>query len=189
MNADFLPFRQHRRAWWAVAVLGLGLLLAACSDAQPGLRTSGGESRQAGEGNPIPTPIPGEEVGEEPQSAARDTPEGTWEGYLRDMIAFRVAELHNKIRLLERYENPDHTAQNLGGLAQDITLLEDRTSWNIRGNSASSLVEFDVRVTYANGDTDTRTCEFEVYMEYNEEDGVWYVLSPRGLANEVYCAP
>jgi hypothetical protein len=167
-------------------VLGLALAVSMTACSTLGRLLPGGQQDSA-QGNPLPTPRPGEEVGAQAVSAAKDTPEGTWEGYLRDIVASRVAQMESRIALLERYENPDHTVQNLGGTWQNLALLEDRTEWRINGRMASSFVDFDVRVTFANGDTDTRRCRFELFMQHDSGDGVWYVLSPRGLDAEFYC--
>jgi hypothetical protein len=172
---------EKRRLYANVAVVGLILALAATACSAPfGI---GGE-----EGNPLPTPQPGIDVGAEAESAARETPEETWEVYLEDSIAEQVARQEGKITLLERYQDPAITAQNLGGTVTDIDLVEDRTEFNIRGGTlAFTQTEFDVRLTFANGDTDTRTCAYDVSMEFNEDDGVWYVVNPQELAVFVVC--
>lgn len=155
-----------------LVLIGIAFVLAACS------AVGGG----GGSGNPLPTPIPAEEVGEEAKSAAEDTPEKTWENYLRDIIAEQVKDRQSKIELIQRYENPDLTTQNLGGLVQNIGLLTDRTEFSITGGSATARADFDVRLTFANGDSDTRTCTFNVSLEFDDEDGVWYVINPQPLA-------
>lgn len=167
-------FRTYGRTVGLSAVLALSFVLSACGGGVPGI--GGGN-----EGNPLPTPLPGEEIGSEAESAAEDSPEATWENYLRDSIAEQINERSRLITLRERYEDPDITAQNLGGILQNIELVEDRTSWNISGNSASSFVEYDVRLTYANGDSETKTCRYNVGLQFNEEDGAWYVLNPGPL--------
>lgn len=155
----------------------IALLLAACA------LVTGRE-----EGNPLPTPRPTEVVGAEQRSAAKDTPQGTWEGYLRDMIAYQVNALEARLSLYQRYENPDHTAQNVGGRIKDVVLLEDRTEWTVRPDSAYSLVDFDVRVTYLDGDTETRHCRFEVFLQLDKDDSLWYVINPRGLDVQGMCS-
>jgi hypothetical protein len=82
---------------------------------------------------------------------------------------------------LERYQDPAITKANLEGLVEDIDLVEDRTEFNTGGGLANSNADFDIRLTYANGDTDTQTCRVQVNMEYNEDDGVWYVINPAPL--------
>ena len=158
-----------------LALIGLALVFTACS-------VIGGS-----EGNPLPTPKPEEDVGEEAKSAAEDTPEGTWENYLRDIIAEQVADRTSKIELIQRYENPDITEQNLGGLLTNIGLVEDRTEFSTSGGLATAHAEFDIRLTFGNGDTDTRTCTFNVSLEFHEEDGVWYVINPAALAVFTQC--
>ncbi|HEC24162.1 MAG TPA: hypothetical protein ENI95_14720 [Chloroflexi bacterium] len=171
-----------------LGLIGLALVLALAVSACNALPGGGGGEevipRQGEEEeplNPIPTPLPAEDVGGEAISAAQDTPEGTWENYLRDMIAEQVSDRQQKLRLLERYQDPDITQQNLGGLVEDIDLVEDRTEFTISSGTATADAEFDIRLHYANGDTDTRTCRLNVGMEFDEEDGVWYVLNPAPL--------
>ncbi len=160
----------------AVCVAVVALATSACSIIK------GGE-----QGNPLPTPRPTIEVGSQVVSAAKDTPEGTWDGYLRDQIAYQVAAIDARLTMLQRYENPKHTAQNTGGLFKDVSLLEDRTKWSTSGNSASSLVDYDIRVTFLDGDTETRHCKYEVQLQYDETDKVWYVISPGGLDIDALC--
>ncbi len=150
-----------------------------------GLAACGG----GGAGNTIPTPQPGVDVGQEPAGHAGETVEETWEAYLRDSIAFQVARQQDKLALVERYQNPDHTAQNLGGLVEDIDLVTDRTAFqlNSSGTFATSTADFDVRITYANGDTQTRTCSYSVQIELDREDGVWYVINPAALDVFSFC--
>ena len=161
------------------------LALTACGGI-PGVG-GGGDEIQPREGeesdplNPLPTPLPAEDVGGEALSAAQDTPEGTWANYLRDMIAEQVSDREQKITLLERYQDPAIIQANLEGLVEDINLVEDRTEFNISGGLATTNTEFDVRLLYANGDTDTQTCRLNVSMEFNEADGVWYVVNPAPL--------
>lgn len=157
-----------------LVVLGAALVLSGCS-ALPG----GGK----GEVNPLPTPLPAEDVGEEAGSAAGETPQETWERYRDDIVAEQVRQRESLITLRERYERPETTEANLESIVTDIDLVEggDRTEWNISGDSASSFVEFDVRLTYANGDNETKTCRFNVALEFDEEDGVWYVVNPSPL--------
>jgi len=139
--------------------------------------------------NPIPEPIEGEEVGAEARGAAGKTPEATWEDYLRDSISFQVARQGDKITLGERYQNPDHLAQNLGGLVRDIQLVQDRTIFSISGQGtiASATTDFDVRVTFADGDSETRTCVYNVQLELDKEDEVWYVINPAALDIFTFC--
>lgn len=172
---------DRRRLIVSVAGVGLALALAASACSAPF-----GIGKE--EGNPLPTPQPGIDVGSEAGSAARDTPEDTWDVYLQDSIAEQVARQEGKITLLERYQDPSITAQNLGGTVTDIDLVEDRTEFNIRGGTlAFTQTDFDIRLTFANGDTDTRTCRYDVSMEFNEDDGVWYVVNPQELAVFVVC--
>lgn len=169
----------HRLLVVMLAGLLIAVLVSGCS-AVSGITGSD-------EGNPLPTPIPGEDVGARAQSAAKDTPEGTWESYVRDIIAEQVKQRESLIALRERYQNPDITSQNLAGMVQDIDLVTDRTEWNTSGGTASANADFDVRITFTNGDTDTRTCRLTVQMEFDEEDNAWYVLNPEPLAVFAVC--
>jgi hypothetical protein len=174
------------------------LVLSACS--LPGGGSSGPEptarptdrpAQPEDVANPVPTPLPAENVGGEALSGAKDTYQETWNNYLRDSIAEQVADRQQKLAMLQRYENPSITDQNLGGLVEDIDLVEDRTVFNLtnQGNIASGNTEFDVRLTYANGDTDTRTCTPFVSMEREADDGLWYVVNPTQLQIFAVCAP
>ncbi len=165
--------RQQRMFLLALFILVLALAIVGCTG--------------DGSGNPLPTPKPGEPIGTGARSVAKDTPDGTWQSYLRDMIAEQNTRLASKITLLERYEAPSITQRNLGGLAREISLVDDRTEFNISGNTASTNVDFDVRLLFANGDTDTRTCRFPLSLEFNETDQVWYVLNPKALEIFVVC--
>ncbi len=169
-------------------LVGAGLLLlifslSACSGGGSLPVVGGGND----EGNPIPTPLPAVDVGEEAQAAAVDSPEGTWENYVRDIIAEQVLRQESKLTMFERYQRPETTAQNLGGIVTDIDLVEDRTSFNTTPSSASANAEFDIRLTFANGDTDTRTCRFPIALEYDQEKEVWFVVNPDALAVFAVC--
>jgi hypothetical protein len=178
--------RRSARKTWPLILIGLMaiLVLTACGGV-PGGGGGGDEAPPQREEsdpiNPLPTPLPGEDVGEAAASAAKDTPEGTWVNYLRDIIAEQVSDREQKITLLERYQDPNITSANLEGLVEDIDLVEDRTEFSTGGGIANTNADFDIRLTYANGDTDTQTCRIQVSMEYNEEDGVWYVINPAPL--------
>ena len=137
-----------------------------------------------------PTPLPAEDVGEQALSGAKESFQETWNNYLRDIIAEQVADRQQKLNLLQRYENPDITEQNLGGLLSDIDLVEDRTAFNVINNNtiASGTTEFDVRLIFLNGDADTRTCRYFVSLELNADDGVWYVINPAPLQVFANCS-
>lgn len=174
---------QKTRPGKRIILVGAGLFLLILGSIACDQTAIGG----GGEGNPIPTPLPAEDVGEAAQSAAEDTPEGTWENYVRDIIAEQVARQDSKLSLYERYQKPDITAQNLGGIVTDIDLIEDRTEFDGSETFVSSNVDFDVRLTYANGDTDTRTCTFPLNMEYDPDTETWFVVNPDALAVFAVC--
>ncbi len=193
---------MNTKGWIKYAVLALAvtvaLTLSACS--LPGGTSQGPEPTVPPTPRPsvpeeppseLPTPLPTEDVGQQALSGAKETYQETWNNYLRDMIAEQVADRQQKLALLQRYENPDITAQNLGGLMTDIDLVEDRTTFNLTNNAtvASANTDFDVRVTYANGDSDTRTCRMPVALELDPDDGLWYVLNPAPLQVFAVCQP
>jgi len=158
-----------------VCLLALGVLaLTACG----------------GGGNPLPTPRPAEDVGTTADSAARDTYQATWEAYLRDSIAAENQQEQIKLSMLQRYEKPSITSQNTGGLIKETELIEDRTVFNLLNSAttASSLAEFDIRITFVDGDTDTRTCKIQVGIEQDPESKLWYVLNPGPLPIHSVCA-
>jgi hypothetical protein len=174
---------QNARPGKRIILVGAGLfLLILSSIACEGLAIGGGD-----EGNPIPTPIPAEDVGEEAQEAAQDTPEATWDNYVRDIIAEQVAHQKSKLSLDERYQRPDVTEQNLGGIVTDIDLLEDRTEFDASDTYATVNAEFDVKLNYANGDSESRTCRFTIGMEYHADSETWYVVNPEALAVFAVC--
>jgi len=174
----------------ALSACSIGRQAAGGAQDNGAVNNSGGGGSIPEEGNPLPTARPTEVIGAEAQSRAQDSPEATWEGYLRDIIAYQNERNDAKITLVRRYQNPDQTSQNVGGTVEEITLLEDRSTFdkNAAATAASSLVDFDVRVQYLDGDTQTKTCTFTVEMQYSEADGVWYVINPRGLDTDVNCA-
>lgn len=133
-------------------------------------------------GNPIPTPRKGEPVGTAPVSQAAAKPEDTFSRYIRDSIAAQVALQQAKIAIRERYQDPGITVQDVGGIVTDISILDDRTKFTVpKVNVSNAHVEFDVRLTYADGDTESRTCRYEVNMQQGQNqtgDSVWYVINP-----------
>lgn len=131
----------------------------------------------------LPTPLPGEEVGTGASSGALDTPEGTWGNYLRDMIAEQNQIQASQINLLERYQDPSLTQQNLKGTLKEIKLVADRSAITLSKNDTVAIVkwDFDVQLTFANGDSNTRTCKNK-NSEIDKKESTWYVLGPAPLA-------
>ena len=144
-------------------------------------------------GNPIPTPQIGENVGSEPGGQAAGTPEETVSRYLRDSIAAQVALQQAKITLRERYQNPDQTEADLGGLVTEISVLEDNSKiTQPKETVANAHVALDIRVEFANGDTDTRTCSFDVNLQQGQNkkgEAVWYVINPDAFPVFASCTP
>lgn len=170
MNNDV---KSVSRILVGIALLGLlSAILSACG-------ALGG-----GAGNPLPTPIPGEAVGSGAKSQAKDTYQATWDSYLRDAIAADNQNEDVKIGMLQRYELPSITKQNLSGILKSTDLLTDRTKFALNSTNtvASSLSDFDVRLTFANGDTDTRHCRVQISIQQNADDKLWYVVNPAAMS-------
>lgn len=177
-------------SWLALLAL-LTVALSACGalgggnqpTATPPLPTAVG----GGEVAALPTPLPAEEVGTGASSGALDTPEGTWGNYLRDMIAEQNQAQSSKINLLERYEAPLITQKNLSTLVKAVSLVADRSKVNETKEGVAVVTsDFDIRLTKANGDTETRTCKITVQIE--RYDSTWYVLNPQPLAIFSVCS-
>jgi len=133
-------------------------------------------------GNPIPTPQIGENVGSEPGGQAAGTPEETVSRYLRDSIAAQVALQQTEIIMRERYQDPGLISKALSGLVTEISVLEDHsTITRPKEDVANARVELDIRVKFANGDSDTRACQYQVNLQLRQNtkgQDVWYVINP-----------
>jgi hypothetical protein len=165
-------------------VFGMVIVLAVAFSACGGPTTAGG-----GAGNPLPTTRPAEDVGGAASSAAKDNYQATWDSYLRDSIAAANDQQRVKLSMLQRYEKPSITAQNTGGLMKQVDLVEDRTTFNLinEQTTASAVADFDIKITFVNGDTDTRKCSVQVGIELNPDDKLWYVLNPSALNWDSVC--
>lgn len=163
----------------AAAVMAL---LSACG--------SEGAAAGAGSGNPLPTPKPAENVGASARSAAAHSYQKTWDSYLKDALPPDNQVQGIKIAMLERYEKQSITQKDLGGIRKQTDLVADRTKFNLTnsGSTASAVTDFDVRITFANGDTSTRTCKFQVAIEQNPADKLWYVLNPAPFPVDNVCS-
>ena len=142
-------------------------------------------------GNPIPTPREGESVGVEPDSQAAGRPQETFGRYIRDSIAAQVALQQAKITIRERYQDPTLTVQDLGGIVTQISILDDRTAYTSPKDTVSNAhVDLDIRLTFGDGDTQTRTCRYEVSMQQGSSgrgDAVWYVINPDAFPVFISC--
>jgi hypothetical protein len=142
-------------------------------------------------GNPIPTPREGELVDALPDSQAAASPEETFSRYIRDSIAATVAVQQTKINMRGRYQEPGQTLDDLSGLVSEIAVLEDRTEiTSPKDTAANAKVDLDVRVMYADGDTQTFTCKYDVSMQMSANDkgeDVWYVINPDAFPLFVSC--
>jgi hypothetical protein len=172
----------RRTTLLALLATALVAVLSACS-------LGGTQGREGGEVNELPTPVEGEDVGVEAAAGTTEDYTTTWGNYLRDSIAEQVKDRQQKLELLKRYERPDITEANLGGLVENIELLTDRTAFNLTNNQniASGNTDFDIRLTYANGDSETRTCRFPAQLEKDATSGLWYVLNPGQLQIFAVC--
>ena len=139
---------------------------------------------------PTPTAIPTPSYGDilSMPSVAADTPEATFELYLRDAIAQQISIQREKLDMRMRYQAPPTLLQDAGGLVLDIELLENRSRRTIlRERDATFEVEIDVRVTFADGDTSTQSCAWTVALEKTDAE-LWYVVNPRELLLFINCA-
>lgn len=195
MKGKQVEDRDSRRGCMTIVIIALVLLVAGLAALMflggigAGVGVLSGAIGGGDQGNPLPTPLPAIDVGSGASSAAKETPQATWESYLSDIIAEQVSRQEAKITLFERYQDPDVAAQNVGGLVTDIDLVQDNTEFNFGSQSTyvNIMGDFDVRLTFANGDTDTRTCSLPVAMEFDQDDEVWYVVNPDALAVFVVC--
>ncbi|MGF1505194.1 MAG: hypothetical protein GYB64_18450 [Chloroflexi bacterium] len=154
-------------------------LLAAC-----GGGVGGDDVQEVGEQD-LPTPVPTEEVGAEAARSATNSPQATWDNYLRDTIAEQNRIRDLTVGLIQRYEDPELTGQ-ANQLLLNITLGEDRSEVNNTFVDA----DFDVRVEYLNGDTETLTCTYRKDFRLTEnEDGetIYYIVNPAPLAVFALC--
>lgn len=167
---------------WGSWIAVLAVLLAACSS-KPEVLPQGG--------NPIPTPIAGTDVGSAPDSQAAASPEDTFRRYINDSIAALVDSQQQKINMRQRYQNPDQTKLDLGGLLTEVSILEDRTKIKqTNDNNANATVDMDVRIKYADGDSESFTCLYQVILQsaVNVKNAtVWYVINPDAFPIFVSC--
>jgi hypothetical protein len=181
------------------------LVLAACSGATPAGETPGGEGgateTSAGEPTPVervptvtPAPFPTLEPEQEYENSQissltglpQDTPEGTFELYLRDAIAQQVTLQRERIDMRVRYQEPEILEQDMGGLVTDVVLIEDRSRMNqLTDTRVVFDVDMDILVTYASGEEEQGLCRWPVNLE--EYEGLWYVVNPSELALFVNC--
>jgi hypothetical protein len=174
--------RDIRKLLVGMALLaGVMAILSACGGTP---QVAGG-----GQGNALPTVRPTENIGSSAKSAAKDSYQATWDSYLRDSLAAANQTQDIKIALLQRYEKPSITAQNIGGIVKSTDLVQDNTKFNVSANNtASAMADFDVKMTFANGDTDTRHCKLQVAIELNPEDKLYYMLNPAPFAVQAICS-
>jgi hypothetical protein len=196
--------RRRDRAG-VIVTAALMLVLAACSGGTPAGETPNGEGgateTSAGEPTPVeavptvtPAPFPTPEP--EPEydytrvssltGSPQDTPEGTFELYIRDAIAQQVTLQRERIDMRVRYQEPEIVERDVGGLVVDVTLIEDRSRMSELSDTRVVFdVDMDVLVTYASGETEQGICGWPVNLEQHE--GLWYVINPSELALFVNC--
>jgi hypothetical protein len=160
----------------------LAALLAACSP-KPEVLPQGG--------NPIPTPVAGVNVGNAPDSQAAATPDESYKRYINDSVAALVDSQQQKINMRQRYQNPEQTKKDLSGMLTAISILEDRTKIKqVNDTSANANVDLDVRIKYADGDTQSFNCQYAIALQsaVNAKNAtVWYVINPDVFPAFVNC--
>ena len=124
-------------------------------------------------------------------SQAKDSYQATWNAYLADSIAANNAIRQQQLDIIGKYQLASITDQNAAGSLKQTTLAADRTQFDVTNNNtlASAISDFDIQMTFVNGDTDTRTCEFQVVIEQDPTSKLWYVVNPEPLATAAYCKP
>jgi len=183
--------RRHSYYWIPGLLVVSGLLLAACTQSATPTPLPLPEVTATTDATPdeslpeAPTPTPDEpplpaNVVDLPIPGASSDLQSTWDAYLADSLAFQVARMQDRLLFLGRYQNPTHLNQNMSGLMANIDLLEDRTTFVLSNGRtfASATADFDIRITFADGDTERRTCMFLVQMEVDPGNGLWYVINP-----------
>ena len=140
-----MPFRRRTRnrvslsfqtMTFILASAGLLALMTACgslatgSDSPPEAAPAEPSDATATPAEPAPataTPEPTVVFDFQASSALvgspQDTPEGTFELYLRDAINQAVRLQHERLDIRIHYEDPEILAQDLGGLVVDVDLL------------------------------------------------------------------
>ncbi len=209
--------RGRKPAIFIIALLMLSaLLLSACdgndvpveptedrrgSTEETGGQTAGEEDAEPGDAGQAEAES--ENTGDEAVDAEADVPlvpsvnaggvaetyEETWDYYLLDSVAFQVRRMQDRVRFAERYQNPAQLAANTGGTMADVELIEDRSEFQLSNNDtfAQSTVDFDIRVTYLDGDSVRFRCQYLVQIEKEAETGLWYVINPRILEVTTFC--
>lgn len=110
-----------------------------------------------------------------------DSPEATYELYLRDAIRQTEQIQQKRLTLRLRYEAPGVTTPDLGGLVVSVRLLEDRSTFTMpNDNTAIFSGDFDLLVTFADQSTAMRYCTWMVTLE-RTRNGTWYVINPSEL--------
>ena len=198
-NDHYPAISTRRRYVWAAGGMLLLLLMGACTGSEEGTPPVTEEPEQTNTestptNNPTPTvestptsePTPDYTDLSSLESAAQDTPEGTFELYLRDAIAQQVSLQREKLDLRLRYQEPTTLVQDLGGLVLNVELIEDRSKISVlRETSATYEVDIDVRITFADLDTSTQTCMWTLNLE--KAGDYWYVVNPKELLLFVNC--
>jgi len=130
--------------------------------------------------SPTPTPVYDYLTVSSLAGAPQDTPEGTFELYLRDSIAQQAALQRQKVSMRAHYQDPEILKQDLGGLVVDIKLIEDRSkAVELSENSVLYNADIDIEVTFADQETRLQRCNFPVNLE--KVGQLWYVVKPKEL--------
>ena len=205
-----MPFRRRTRnrvslsfqtMTFILASAGLLALMTACgslatgSDSPPEAAPAEPSDATATPAEPAPataTPEPTVVFDFQASSALvgspQDTPEGTFELYLRDAINQAVRLQHERLDIRIHYEDPEILAQDLGGLVVDVDLIEDRSVFDYATEAEVSViyeVDIDILITYGDEETNRSQCDWTANLEKIDE--VWYVINPSELPLFVNC--
>lgn len=137
---------------------------------------------------PVPTPAYDFLASSPLVGSPQDTPEGTFELYLRDAISQAVQLQHKRADIRIHYDDPEILEQDLGGLVVDVDLIEDRSTFTYATDadiSATYEVDVDILLTYGDGSTRPSQCNWTATLEKIDE--TWYVINPSDLPIFVNC--
>lgn len=194
-RSDYHTKAEQGRGLQALALVGAAALLvvalAACASETPAPTPSPPPpptARPTTTPRPLPTTAP-EPTVETPydfmsvsplSGKPQESPEATFELYLRDSISQTERLQQKRVALRLRYEVPNVTTQDLPGLVIGVKLMEDRSTYTLpTENTAVYMGDFDVQVTFADQSTGMRYCAWTVNLE--RVRGTWYVINPSEL--------
>lgn len=190
--------RGLHRSWQLALLASLVLLLTACAGAgtaTPDRRGIDGEPTEDASPSvdPTDTVLAVTPTGEAEPALAEvgvtDTLEGTWDAFLRDSVAVAARRMQDRVYFESLYQRPDLVIANGGGVMADVDLVEDRTEFELSNSDTlgSSNVEYDVRVSFVNGNSSLLTCRYNIQIERDPAGGLWWVINPRPLDVTSFC--